>query len=518
MRDLTGRTVRFERALAALAGLFFLLVLGLMLFAQGRLSAYYAQPYLLANVVLLPIALLLTAAAATLRRFAGTAPRHMRWGVLLAVYFALLLVAQLVFTRSVWYKPGFDVINVYQDAQRLAEGRRVGSVYYNLCPNNAPLTVLLSVPLWVALQLKLAVPYAVLPYLGAVMANLSLLLAMLCIGKLTQSRFARVVSLALGTVWITFSMLTTVPYTDIFAIVFPVLALYLYVSDLRTLPKWFLISLTLFFGASIKPTVLIFMIALVLANALRLLLAARPFKQVAGRAGAVLLAILLGAAPGLVWQNLSTAYLAGSASPQGQLSETHYLMLGMNGDTFGGHSPDDVTFSTSFATLAERRNANLERAWQRVSGRSLAENVAFFATKAYKAFSDGMFAANSSFLVLEVSPRTDALSTFLRSLMYRNGQLHPWLVTLEQGVWLIVLSMGIFALFGRARRQHIAALLGLTLLGAGLYLLLIEVWPRYIYIYSPFFLVLAALGLEKLRFGKRVAAPNAAQAANPAKA
>ena len=48
-----------------LAGLFFLLVLGLMLFAQGRLSAYYAQPYLLANVALLPIALLLTAAAAT---------------------------------------------------------------------------------------------------------------------------------------------------------------------------------------------------------------------------------------------------------------------------------------------------------------------------------------------------------------------------------------------------------------------------------------------------------------------
>jgi len=196
--------------------------------------------------------------------------------------------------------------------------------------------------------------------------------------------------------------------------------------------------------------------------------------------------------------------MTGTARPEGQLSETHYLMLGMNGDTFGGHSPDDVTFSTSFATLSQRRQANLLRAWERLTGRTFAANVAFFATKAYKAFSDGTFAADQSFLVLDVPARQDGLSVFLRSVFHRKGSLHPLLVTLQQGVWLTVLVMGIFALLGRNRRPRATAVLGLTVLGVGLYLLLFEVWPRYMYVYAPFFLILAALGLERLRFVRRL--------------
>lgn len=38
-----------------------------------------------------------------------------------------------------------------------------------------------------------------------------------------------------------------------------------------------------------------------------------------------------------------------------------YVLVGMNGATYGGHSPEDVASSTSFATLAERRSANLQR-------------------------------------------------------------------------------------------------------------------------------------------------------------
>jgi hypothetical protein len=504
MPDLAGSKARFERMLAVLAGLFFLTVLCLMLFAQNSLSAYYSQPALLPNLLLLPAALALLATAALLRGLAARLPRHIRWGALLALYFPLLLALQLLFTRSVWYYPGFDVINVYQDAQRIAEGSRAATTYYNLCPNNAPITLLLSVPLWVAVRLGLAVPYVVLPYLGAVMANVALLLTMVCIGRLTQSRFARLGSLLLGTAWIAFSMLTTVPYTDIFAIVFPVLALMLYLGKLRPLPKWFLISLTLFFGASIKPTVLILLIALVVVEGRRALAGGRLTARKTARIGAVLLALAIGAAPGLVWQNVSTAYMTGTARPEGQLSETHYLMLGMNGDTFGGHSPDDVTFSTSFATLSQRRQANLLRAWERLTGRTFAANVAFFATKAYKAFSDGTFAADQSFLVLDVPARQDGLSVFLRSVFHRKGSLHPLLVTLQQGVWLTVLVMGIFALLGRNRRPRATAVLGLTVLGVGLYLLLFEVWPRYMYVYAPFFLILAALGLERLRFVRRL--------------
>ena len=87
-----------------------------------------------------------------------------------------------------------------------------------------------------------------------------------------------------------------------------------------------------------------------------------------------------------VFQRASTAYLAGSAVPQEQLSETHYLMMGMNGETYGGHSPDDVAFSQSFESLADRQRANLQRAWERVCEKGLWGNVRFFTIKLYKAY------------------------------------------------------------------------------------------------------------------------------------
>ena len=81
---------------------------------------------------------------------------------------------------------------------------------------------------------------------------------------------------------------------------------------------------------------LIVLIALGLLALCRFL-ARRDFSAAAWkRALAVLAALVLGAVPGQAFQRASTAYLAGSAVPEEQLSETHYLMLGMNGDTYGG--------------------------------------------------------------------------------------------------------------------------------------------------------------------------------------
>jgi len=88
MPDLAGSKARFERMLAVLAGLFFLTVLCLMLFAQNSLSAYYSQPALLPNLLLLPAALALLATAALLRGLAARLPRHIRWGAAGVVFSA----------------------------------------------------------------------------------------------------------------------------------------------------------------------------------------------------------------------------------------------------------------------------------------------------------------------------------------------------------------------------------------------------------------------------------------------
>lgn len=488
-------------ALSVLAGVMFALLVGLVTLGQPMLSQYYQNRSLLSSLALLPAAL----AAAILLLYGRNTSRNKsaraRW--LLRAGFLALLAVQLVVARCAWYKMGWDVANVYGTAEELARGQALTQPeYFQLCPNNAPLTMLQFLPLWAAVRLGLAVPFVVLPYLDAVLLNLTAYLTVRCAQLASSSRRVHGFALAVSVLWIALSPFILYPYTDTWAILFPVAALYVYLACPRPVLKWLLISLLLFFGAAIKPTVLILLIAMAMLGLCRFL-ARRDFSSAAWkRALLTALVVVLGAVPGQAFQRASTAFLAGEAVPQGQLSETHYLMLGMNGDTYGGHSPADVAFSQSFPTLAQRQRANLDKAWERFEEKGLMGNVRFFAIKAYKAYADGSFAANSSFLDLEVPRRSDALSAFVRSLYYTKGSLNPLCHTLAQGLWLTILLLCAWATFS-LRRHPLVQVLALSLIGATAYLLLFEVWPRYLFIFAPLFTLLAALGLDHPLIKKR---------------
>ena len=313
----------------------------------------------------------------------------------------------------------------------------------------------------------------------------------LCVRKLTKHPVARVFALWVSIGWIALSPYILYPYTDTFSIPFPVLALLVFLYVRRPVLKWGLISFLCFFGASIKPTVLIVFIALIGLGVCGFL-SQKAEKHWWKRAAALAAAVALGAMPGLAFQKGATIYMTGSTKPEAQLSMTHYLMLGMNGATYGGHSQSDVDFSSFFPTLAERQKANLQRAWERVDERSAGGNLHFLMVKAYKAYADGSFASHSSVLALDVPERTDDLSAFLRRFYHKNGDLMPACQAAAQCLWLGMLGLCAIAAF-RRRKHPVAALIGLTLIGLTAYLLLFEVWPRYLFLYAPFFVVLASL-------------------------
>lgn len=426
-------------------------------------------------------------------RFAGKGKERPVWQ--LGVLFGLVLIVQFVVARSCWVHLGWDPGASHTAAEEIARGLPLSMPeYFELCPNNAPLTVLLSIPLWAAVKIGLAVPYVVLPYIDAVLLNLSAFAGVLCVRKITVNSAARAFSLIVSIAWIALSPYILYPYTDTFSILFPVLALFVFLHFRRPVLKWFLISFLCFFGASIKPTVLIVFIALAGIGVCHFL----SQKAQCGwwkRAAVLMAAVVLGAAPGLAFQKAATIYMTGSAKPEGQLSMTHYLMLGMNGETFGGHSPADVEFSTSFPALEDRQKANLQRAWERVEERSAAENIRFLLIKAYKAYADGSFASHGSFLPVNVPERTESLSVFLRRLYHASGDLMPVCQAAAQCLWQGMLVLGAVSAL-RHRKRSVAALLSLTLVGLTAYLLLFEVWPRYLFLYAPFFVILASMALD----------------------
>ncbi len=487
---------RVPSGLSLLSGATFLWILTLLLFYQDDFAFAYRNESIVSNLMLIGVVILVIAGMVWIcqRAKKHQKPKDLWW---ILIYFVGLLMVQFVIVKSVWFYPGWDVAMCYESAEWVASGASPDMAYFQLCPNNAPITALLAIPLWFAIQIGLAVPYAVLPYCGAILQNLTCLMAVLCVRKMTKKRIITILMTIFVTLWIGLSEYMVVPYTDVWGILFPVLGIYVWLTHWKAFPKWFLITLVCFFGATIKPSIIILWIALMMISAFQTIPKMMEKQKIAKRLAVIALAIILGIIPAKMWQNVTTTIMAGTATPEGQLCETHYIMMGMNGDTYGGHSPDDVEYSSSFETIAQRRVANLTLAWERVSERTFVENVEFFSVKAYKAYADGTFGINCGILTLEDPDRSDTLSIFLRDIYRLKGQYFPLYATVMQGIWIGVLALCLFASVACRKRKEVA-LLALTLLGLTMYLLLVEVWTRYVFVYTPIFLMLAMLGLEGL--------------------
>lgn len=482
------------RALCLCFSVMMAVIVALLVLMQGAFGFAYEGKSLLGNAPLWAGAMCAIALLFFMRSREKGDEKQRLW--LMRGLFLGVLAVQFLVARCCWTHLGWDPGEVHRAAEDIARGLPVSnSEYFRLCPNNAPLTLLLVPPLWAAVKVGLGVPYVALPYVDAVILNLTAYLATRCVYRLTRSRTARWFALALSVGWIALSPYILYPYTDVYVILFPLLTLWVWLFDTKPLRKWLLISLLSFIGYAVKPTALIVFIALVLLEALRFL-AGRLTPARLRRAGAILCVVVIGALPGLAFQKLSIKALTGTAKPEAQLSLTHYLMLGMNGATYGGHSDGDVDFSKSYATLEERQAANLQKARERLTGRSLTENLRFFAIKAYKAYADGSFAAHGSFIHVEIPKRTDGLSTFLRSLYMKKSAYGAHCTTIAQFAWLGVLTLCACAAVAQ-RRRPVVAVLCLTLIGLTMYLLLFEVWPRYLFLYAPFFVILSALAFDR---------------------
>lgn len=496
MRTLSGFLRKIPVLVGWLACVMFAVLTGLLVWGEQAFDRYYNAGFsFLSNDLLWVGALLAIGVLFLLRGKLGEGEVSKREKWLIRGLFVMTLAVQFLIARCCWFHMGWDAQKVHQTAEELARGAILTDPdYFRSCYNNAPLALLLSVPLWAAVKIGLGVPYVVLPYIDAVLLNLSAYLGVLCVQRLTHSRLARLLALVLSIGWIALSPYLLFPYTDTFAILFPVLCFWLWLSCPKPVLKWLLISFFGFAGACVKPTVLIVLIALIGLEICRGLSRLPQFSW--KRVLAIGAVIVLGAIPGRWFNDFSVEYLTGTAHPEEKMSATHYLMLGMNDKTFGGHSPEDVAYTHSFETLQEKQQAQLKMAWKRVCDRGILGNLRFFSIKAYKAYADGSFAAHSSFLELEVPRRSDGLSTLLRSFYLQDGKQIRICHTIVQGVWLGVLTLCAIAGW-RCRRHPLMAPVCLTLVGLTAYLLLFEVWPRYLFLYAPFFVILASMAFHR---------------------
>ncbi|WP_210650126.1 hypothetical protein [Nocardioides sp. SYSU D00065] len=469
----------------------------------------YDTSPVLAVLVVLAVALVpLTLAVSRVAPWLEARPWRRR--LLVAAVLAGLFVLQLQIGWAIRVAPGWDASMVAGIAERMALGLPDDpgqQLYVATYPNNALIVAVLHV--WYGLALATGHPdlWSAGVVLVALCMTGAVALAHLAARRL-GGPVAAYLTLGLALVFVGLSPWSAVPYSDTLTMPFPALVLYLFSLErdrrgtAARAALWAAMGAATYVGYALKPTAVF---ASAAAVVVALVLGARAWRRswrvLVASGAAVVGGVVAGAllAGQLVaWQGMEPA--AGAAEQR--LDVTHFLKMGaqqgpgVHNDYFGAYREEDAAESRA-TPLEDRTRANLERFGQRVADMGPLGYARFLERKAAWTLGDGSFFAwSEGQMAVEPTPFlvSDPASVRVQRWFGLHGDRYGATFSLWQGTWLLVLLLVAGAALPRrgTQLQAVPTMARLSLLMLAAFLLLFEARSRYVYLYLPYFLVLAA--------------------------
>ena len=292
-------------------------------------------------------------------------------------------------------------------------------------------------------------------------------------------------------------------YSDSLGILFPILTLYLYTKPYKDksgrVAGRIAAVIVCCFGYFIKPQCAIALIAIVCLELINFL-KCRELKKL----GRVLLLIVGAAICVSVNSRVLTAIYEATGiqmDVERRFGMSHFFMMGLNEKSGGAYSDDDVNFSASIESAKERTSANFSRAIERVRSMGASGYVKHTCKKILTAYHDGTFAwgMEGSWYNKIVEDVNQKMAPFLQSLFYPDGSRYEVLKNSEQLVWIFTLLFTTLAGFFRENEESrdTIDIIKLSVIGPTMFQILFEVRARYLFLYVPFFCMLAAVGFSR---------------------
>lgn len=432
----------------------------------------------------------------------------------------LLAVSAFVMARvamAVRLFPGWDAGMVEAWAHGLADGsmdrdtenyRSMANVY----PNNLALVGVLTRWFQICRALGLESAAAGVVALNVLALSAALVLTW-TLARLVAGPLAGYVAVLLAAPLVLLCPWLGVAYSDTLGAVFPVAIITLFVIARRASGRWLPIvcwaglGAVALLGYQLKPTVVFTLIAVLAAT---LLLWRRgsgtasaerlSWGQASRRLGTTLAALAVGGA--LAASVLSVVVGRLEVAPRGDETQfatpmTHFMMMGAKegAGAYGSWNAEDVAFTTAVPP-AERAGATWDEYVRRVKEWGPSGYPLFLNQKALWILDDGNFNAFGHGMATRDEPWdfTDPVSTALRPWLAIQFDEYKWLALLRHSAWLAVLLLVLAPVAAPRSRLHgvEAGVLRLSVAGLVTFLLFFEGGSRYLYLYLPVLLVLAA--------------------------
>lgn len=418
----------------------------------------------------------------------------------------ILFFVQLFVGYNILFYTGWDVGGMIIPAAKAAaygEAMDRFTGYFSVYPNSIFLVWIQSKIIYFAgffgtdnLKMELMFSIAV----NSMISCLTGWLTYECVKKLINKKWA-LCSWILFVLFIGTSPWFVIPYSDSLGLFLPILIFYIYIKKFKenhTLIKWLLIGITSFIGYHIKPQVIIIFIAIMIVEIFKFIFLEKKQKEKKFLVAGVLAVALLIAS---IFNSFAINQTGLKINKQLTFGMTHFAMMGMNSEKDGVYNYNDVVYSSSQATTEARKKANIDKIKERLNSFGVLGYLKFLEKKALVNYNDGTFAwGEEGQFYTQLFDNQSAISKFLKSFYYNDGDNYYILSTFEQAIWIAVIfsMLGIVFIKKNELDKRIVVLM-MSLVGLTIFEMIFEARARYLYIYAPIFITLSILGLKKTK-------------------
>lgn len=428
--------------------------------------------------------------------------------VLLFLFYLLFIVNVRVAREIAFFLPT-DYMMVSGAAYKISKGEPLGYLYYlSIYPNNIPISYILGKLYHKATELK-NYPYIyefLWLQINCALISIAGFFSCLTVKKLTKRLMPVAAAFGMYLVLGGISAWKIAPYTDTYAMVFPVMCVYFYLCYREAGHLWsrylclLLSILAGMAGGFIKPSVYVVIIALLGWEFICFLTDMKKNWKF------ILPGLLLTAA--LAWG--TDVYMDHLIDVTGldfneelEAGWQHYFLMGLNEATTGAYNSEDALFGEFQDSRSDRIHAELDRAAGRLKDRGLWGSIWFYLRKLVMTFNDGTFGWNMEIYAYDYYPENmasnTALTQRLRSIYWGNELNFDvgGYKTLCQLVWIFsMLGLPGVCLAEEGSKEKYGFLI-VCFLGVFFYQMLFEARARYLFCFLPMLLPIAVCGIQQ---------------------
>lgn len=388
--------------------------------------------------------------------------------------------------------------------------------YFSTYPNNIFLVIVLRAEEvirqalfpWIAVR-------AFLAYVSIVLVSASFFIFTRISGRLLPRGPFPWIANAIFFVLVGLSPWYMIPYSDTYSLFFCTLMLCVATRTKPSLVAAIVLGVLGGIAYNIKPTCIFVVLATIVAwllTDLRRGTAASVLKRV----GAVIASLILT----LCIVSLAVGSLGITWNKNARFGMTHFAMMGLNKETDGVFSQQDVNASIAEPNVDARKQMNLRVIRERLAAYGPAGLLRHEGKKTLVSFNDGTFAwtAEGHFFLMPHHGSFGEKTNFFRSYIYPKGyykgpNFYTVFCTVEQTLWLVCLAGIPLCLLARRAGQpagrHAAqgsdagartswVIMIFTIGAMALFLMVFEARSRYLYLYSGYFVLVGVHGLQLL--------------------